>query len=229
MRLLGGLFNNKTLYFPGCTTRTILKEIKENYEAILKELEIEYIELEQDEFCCGQPIKQLGYDDEFDELKKKNKKTLSHKKIATIITNDPHCYDTLKKSYNLDVEHILSTIMKNKHTIEKQDRGKIMYHDPCFLSRHNDLINAPREILKEIGYEVVEMKSNKRNTKCCGGTVKLTNPELARKMAEDRLNEATVKRIVTACPLCYKHLKDNAKDVQVYELSQLLKGVVKKA
>ena len=103
-----------------------------------------------------------------------------------------------------------------------------MYHDPCFLARHANIIETPRKILKEIGYELIEMKSNKKNTKCCGGTLKLTNPKLANKMAQERLKEAKIKRVVTSCPMCYKHLKDNARDIQIYELSQLLKGVIKK-
>ncbi len=227
MRLIGGLFRNKTVYFPGCTSRAIVKEIKDNYEQILKELEVEHIKLDE-EFCCGQPVKQLGYEEEFEDLKKTNKKILNRNKVAKIITNDPHCYVCFRKAYNRDAEHILNTILKNLHKIPRQDRGKIMYHDPCFLARHSNIVETPRKILKAIGYEVVEMKSNKKNTKCCGGTLKLTNAPLANKMANERLKEAKIKRIVTTCPTCYKHLKDNAKDVQVYELSQLLKGTVKK-
>ena len=228
MRLMGGLFRTKTLYFPGCTTRTQLKEIEENYESILRDLKIDFIKLDR-QFCCGQPIKQLGYDDEFEELKSRNKKVLESKKVARVVTNDPHCYETFKKAYNYETEHVLKVILRNKHFIDRQERGKIVYHDPCFLVRHANILETPRKILREIGYELVELKSNRKNTRCCGGGLRLVNPSLAKRMAEKRLGEVqNVRRIVTSCPTCYIHLKENAKDVQVYELSQLLKGAIRR-
>jgi len=225
---MGGLFKNKTLYFSGCTSRVLTTEIKDNYEQILKALNVEFIKLDNEKFCCGQPLKQLGYDEEFEELKKNNQRILNNQKVAKIITNDAQCYDAFKKAYNAETEHILNTIHRNKHALIKQERGKIVYHDSCFLARHANLIETPRNILKAVGYEIEELNFNKKDTKACGCTLALTNPQLAKKMAQDVLKDVKTRRVVTANALCYKHLKDNSEDIQVYEISQLIKGAIRK-
>jgi len=97
-----------------------------------------------------------------------------------IITQCPHCYSTLKndyKQYGLDVEvihhseFIRDLINTNKLNIEKhvKNLGKIVFHDSCYLGRHNDIYEAPREVVQlTTGYKPVEMDRNRNNSFCCG-------------------------------------------------------------
>ena len=84
----------------------------------------------------------------------------------------------------------------------------------------------PREVIKKLGYEISEMELNRLESFCCGGGggVKSNEPELANKIAKDRIEQAKktgAKILVTACPLCYLHLKENSKDIEVKDLAEL--------
>ena len=88
------------------------------------------------------------------------------------------------------------------------------------------VFDEPREIIKNLGYEIEEMELNKNNSFCCGGGGGVINnePELAKKIAFDRINQAKKTKaefLCTACPLCYLHLKENSPDFEIKELSQL--------
>jgi Fe-S oxidoreductase len=84
----------------------------------------------------------------------------------------------------------------------------------------------PREIIKALGYEIEEMELNRLESFCCGGGggVKANEPLLANQMAQDRVAQAEktgAKYLITPCPLCYLNLKENSKDIEIKELSQL--------
>ena len=50
----------------------------------------------------------------------------------------------------------------------KSDAKKLTYHDPCYLGRHNQIYEPPRELLESAGVEVSEMPRNKERSFCCG-------------------------------------------------------------
>lgn len=215
--------SKKVLYFPGCYSKYKLRDIASNYAKILSKLKINFV-IADEEACCGNPLLNAGYQIDFQEIKAKNLEILNSKKIDKIITNCPSCYRVLSKLYGVKVEHITQTLNKNLKRLPVKYEEEITYFDPCNLGRKSGIYEEPRLILESLGYDVREMEQNRAKALCCGacGGLKENLPGLANRIARSVLAKCKTKKLVTCCPLCYLHLKENAKDIQVLELSQVL-------
>jgi Fe-S oxidoreductase len=230
--------NSNVLYYPGCLTKYVGKELKENYIKILQEIGIDFIQLTDKEVCCGSPIINSGHKQEAKELALKNKQIFKEHSVRKIITNCPACYymfykiyPTLVEDWDIEVEHITQTISKaikeNKIKINNLDID-ITYHDPCHLGRSCGVYEEPREIVRKLG-QLKEMKLNKNYSLCCGGGggVKSNFLDLSNSVAEERIamaKETNANCLTTSCPMCYLNLKENSKDLKVKEISQLIVG-----
>jgi Fe-S oxidoreductase len=220
---LFNLFGKKTLYYPGCLTKGILKQEFENYKEIFNKLGIDYIIL-KDELCCGLPVINGGYKKDARKLAKKNQDLFKNNGIKKIITNCPSCYHTFKEIYpellrdwDIEVEHATVTILNKikkkgiKFRGTDEERELVTYHDPCHLGRYSKIYDEPREVIEILGGRLEEMKHNKENSLCCGGGggLRANFPDTAKKIAKLRTSEATegIKKIITPCPLCFANLK----------------------
>ncbi|MCG2718929.1 MAG: hypothetical protein L6408_08885 [Nanoarchaeota archaeon] len=226
-RFLEKFTARNTLYYPGCMTKFVLKDLEKNYMEILKKLDIEFIMLKDLEFCCGSPIINAGFPKDFNDLIDKNLEAFKNHGISRIITNCPGCYNILSNNYsNIKVEHMTQVIWKNIEKLNlKSFNEKITYHDPCHLGRHSDIYDEPRYIIKALDFELIESKRTKENTLCCGAGGGLRNnaPKIASKVAKLRFDDVATKKLITCCPMCYHHLKEHAPmGIEVLELSQVL-------
>ncbi len=215
----------KTLFYPGCLAKYNLKSIANNYANILQKLEVDFVLLKTGEVCCGYPAWSLGYKQEAEDLRQKNIAAFKRANIKKIITNCPNCYLILKSNYeDFDVEHITQTIARHLKQLPIKYEEKITYHDPCNLARKAGIVGEPRAILEALGFEVVELESNRENTMCCGagGGLKQNLPQMSNKIAKELLSKVKTKKLITTCPLCYSHFKENSRDIEVLELSQVL-------
>lgn len=147
--------------------------------------------------------------------------------IKKVISLDPHSYNTFKNDYpgmgaEFEAFHytqVLAEIMKSVAPPVQGYGARVTYHDPCYLGRHNDIYEAPREILNNIpGLELVEMKRNKKNAFCCGGgggnfyTDMLGGGEnSANRIRVREAAEAGAEVLAVACPLCAKMLEDGVR------------------
>ncbi len=228
-KLFGRIAGGNVLYYPGCLTHFALPEIEENYIKILKRMGIDAIVLPEFN-CCGSPVKHAGYARDFENLKIKNAEIFRKYGIKKIITNCPACFLTLKNS-GFNAEHITQTLSAKMHKLKAgSDKGKIAYHDPCHLGRHSGIYDEPRNILKHIGYEVIELASSRENSLCCGAGagMKANHPETANKAAKICLGQCSAEKLVSTCPLCYMHFKENApKGIEVLEFSEVLQKELK--
>lgn len=213
-----------TLYYPGCLTKFAAPDIKENYIKILNKIGLDFI-LIPEFFCCGTPAANAGYKRIAEQLKEKNVALFRKYGITRIVTNCPSCYHEFKPYKQFKVEHITEVLAKKLHKLPQHQTGEITYQEPCHLGRKSGIYEQPREILRHLGFEIRELDNNREKALCCGagGGLKTNYPELSNKIAKKYFKTAKSKRVVTACPLCYLHLKDNAPDnVKVYELSQVI-------
>ncbi len=122
-----------------------------------------------------------------------------------------------------EVEHI-SQVVANKinegqlslKSCEFQDKV-FVYHDPCYLGRHNDIYEAPRQAMDAInGLTRVELEKSRDRSFCCGGggLMLFYEPEEETRMGVLRVNmavEAGANVIVTACPFCFVNIQDAIK------------------
>jgi Fe-S oxidoreductase len=218
---LKSLLNTKrVLYFPGCITRYAVPHIFENYKSLLSDMEVNFFLIPELK-CCGKPLFDAGYAEEFKGVVKKNKEILDKHKITAIITECPGCALMLNIYYEIDTLHMSQLMDQKPGKLFKKKSGKtITYHDPCDMVKLG-IINEPRRVLKRAGYEIDEFRENRTRTFCCGagGLLRLNSPKLASNIAKERLKGK--KAVVTTCPKCYIHLKENSSG-EVFELSELL-------
>lgn len=225
MKLFERFRRGETLFYPGCLAKYNLKSIANNYALFLQKLGISFILLKGNEVCCGYPALSLGYKPEFEDLRQKNIEIFNRANVQKIITSCPSCYLMFRDYYpDFKVEHITQTLAKHLNQLPVKFEGAITYYDPCNLARKAGIVNEPRAVLEALGFDVVELESNKENTMCCGagGGLKQNLPQMANKIAKDLLSKVKTKKLVTTCPLCYFHLKENSKDIEILELSHLL-------
>jgi Fe-S oxidoreductase len=242
MGILRWITGKGILYYPGCLTRFALAEQLENYKRILDLLGIDFVMNKEDK-CCGSPVLNAGYEKDARDLVIKNLQELKKKNIGKIIVNCPACFKTFNQEYkklvpewNIPAEHITITVLnrlKQKPGLIKiKTDDKIIYHDPCHLGRYSGVYEEPREVLKMLGYKVVELPLNHENSICCGGGggLKANNPKLANQIALKILNYAkklNVKKIVSTCPMCFSQFKENF-DIEVLEFSNIVLSSLKK-
>ena len=193
---------------------------------ILHAAGVNFAILGDEETCTGDSARRAGNEYLFQTLAKANIETLNQYKFKMILTQCPHCYNTLLNEYPqlggaYQVMHHTQYIeallregqIKVKAEVKAEAKGKITVHDPCYLGRYNDEFEAPRYVATSTGMKLVEMKQGKDLAMCCGGGG-------ARVWMEDegdtRINynrlaqiQATgAQEVGVACPFCMIMLED---------------------
>ncbi|NHI94641.1 MAG: (Fe-S)-binding protein [Candidatus Lokiarchaeota archaeon] len=229
-------------YFVGCTSSYRSTEISRAFYQILVENDIGFTIL-SDEYCCGSPLFRTGQK-EAEKLAKHNIERWKQLGIKEIVFTCAGCQKTFEDNYkdlggNFKIKNYMNLInqliKEGKIKFTKNDPIRVTYHDPCHSTKKGELkidYETPREILKQIpGVELVEMKSHKQGSICCGagGGVKAANPSLALKIATNRLQEVIETKadiLVSSCPFCKKNLKDAAEkenlNLEVLDIIELL-------
>ncbi|MGY5871414.1 MAG: (Fe-S)-binding protein [Candidatus Thorarchaeota archaeon] len=232
----------EVVYFTGCTSSYREKEIAVTTVELLDKLGVNYTVL-PDERCCGSVLLRLGREKAFAGLTEHNIESVKRTGAKTVITACAGCYrtwkvDVVKAGYNYDfqvlhiTEFLDNLISEGNTSFELKDKLRVTYHDPCHLGRHSEVYEAPRRVIESVdNVELVEMETNKRYAHCCGsgGGVKGTYGDLANEMAGNRIREAEetgAELLITACPFCYRGLKDGAKliesDMEILDLPTFL-------
>ena len=197
------------------------------------------------ESCTGDPVRRFGNEYLYQEQTKLNIATLdgAGAKDKKIIASCPHCFNTIKNEYpalggNYQVIHhaqLLEHLVKEGKLVPGSAySGKVTYHDPCYLGRHNRVIDEPRTVLSAIpGVEQIEMRRCKERGFCCGagGARMWLEETIGKRVNMERTQEALgtgADVVSTACPYCMIMLDDAVRaynkedDVRVLDLSQLV-------
>ncbi|MFX0135700.1 MAG: (Fe-S)-binding protein [Candidatus Hodarchaeota archaeon] len=235
--------NSNTLFFAGCVYPYLQPErLRKIYCSLIKiGLKLNYFG--KNEICCGALLSTTGYLDEFHELSLKNINLVNKNMIKKIITPCPGCYKILKNKYSkletdfkpeiLHYTEILADyLQKGKIKFQNKIKMKVTWHDPCDLGRHMRLLEPPRIILKRIpGIQLIEMKNNKYEARCCGagGGMLSSNADLSMDIATKRLQaaEATgAEALVTMCPTCestfQRVIRYTDSNLKLYDLGELV-------
>ena len=219
------------LFFVGCSGSfdARQKHVTVAMATILDAAGVSWGILGKEELCCGDSLRRLGNEYVFDKIAKENARLFGDKGVKKVIAQCPHCFSTLKndyRQYGLELEVIHHSELINellasgrlKLSRQVTEMGKVIFHDSCYLGRHNDIYSAPREVLAAaIGTAPVEMERNRANGFCCGGgggrmwmeEYDGSRINLARVDEALRKNADTV---CVACPYCMTMFEDGLKD-----------------
>jgi Fe-S oxidoreductase len=220
----------EVLYWVGCagsfddrnqkTSRALVK--------IMKTAGIKFGILGQEEQCTGEPARRLGNEYLYFTLAQMNVETLNRYKFDKIVTQCPHCFNTIKNEYPdlggrftvLHTAQFIESLLEAGRIKLSKDflHKKLVLHDPCYLARHNNVHEAPRAVLDAIpGMNREDVENSRRRTFCCGagggqfwkeeehGTPRINVTRL------DQLLEAKPDAVAVACPFCTTMIGDATK------------------
>ena len=237
----------EVLFWVGCAGSfdDRAKKITKAFVKILHHADVSFAVLGTEESCTGDPAKRAGNEFVFMMQAMQNIEVLNAYKIKKIVTTCPHCFNTLANEYpelggNFEVVHhttFINQLLKEERiSIEGGSfKGKkITFHDPCYLGRANGIYEAPRELIKKLDAELVEMRRCKSNALCCGagGAQMFKEPEAGKKDINiERTEEALETEpdfIAAACPFCNTMMTDGVKnseregDLPVLDLAEMI-------
>ena len=221
------------LFYVGCAGSfdSRNKQISVSVSLLLDKAGISWGIFGKEEKCCGDSLRRLGNEYVFDKMAKENVAFFKEQGVKKVITQCPHCFTTIKndyRQYGLEVEVIHHSellrnlvqdgLLKIPHLAE--GFGKTVFHDSCYLGRHNDVYDAPREVIAmATGTEPAEMKRNRENSFCCGaGGGRMWMEEFSgERINIQRVKEALEEKpdtICVSCPYCMTMFEDGLKDVK---------------
>ena len=232
------------LWWVGCAPATDARAQKtaQAFAKILNTAGVNFAVLGKNEQCTGDSARRAGREDIFFGLASANVEILNEIKPKRIITTCPHCLHTLKNEYpafggNYEVIHHTQFINelvgsgKIQLNVTKDDL-KVTFHDPCYLSRHNKVTDAPRTALQSAGALTIEMPRNSDKSFCCGaGGAQMWKEEEAgsARVNEVRYAEAKstgAKMVAVGCPFCLTMLNDASKadgdSMQVKDVAEIV-------
>jgi Fe-S oxidoreductase len=199
------------------------------------------------ESCCGEGIRRAGNEAVFKRLAEENIRTFGEHGVKKVIVSSPHCYSAFKKDYpelggNFEVLHFVEYLalqLRQGHLKWNGElKKRVIYHDPCYLGRHNSIYDKPREVLGSIpGVELVEFPDYRENALCCGGGggriwMETKKGERFSDIKVAQAVEAGADIIATACPYCIANFNDStltvdkAGTLEVRDISELVAQVL---
>jgi Fe-S oxidoreductase len=189
------------------------------------------------ESCTGDPARRAGNEYVFQAFAQANVDTLNDAGATKIVASCPHCFNTLANEYpdfggRYEVMHhseLLAELVRDGRLSPMAGDTTITYHDSCYLARHNDVLEAPRELVGRIGRPLEMARSGKR-TFCCGaGGAHMWMEERGSQINEERAREAAATgadTLAVACPFCTVMLDDGVRqtggELRVADVSTLL-------
>ncbi|MBA3311571.1 MAG: (Fe-S)-binding protein [Nocardioidaceae bacterium] len=225
---------------------------------LLNEAGVSFAVLGNGETCSGDPARRSGNEFVYQQLAMQNAEVFKEANATKVVATCAHCFNTLKNEYGqlgvqLEVVHhtqLLDRLVRNGRLtplapVDGSVAGKtITYHDPCYLGRHNQVYEPPRELLSVIpGADFKEMPRNGQRSFCCGagGARMWMEEKVGERINLNRTTEAVgtgAKQIATGCPFCRVMMSDGltqlqaggsaADDVEVLDVAQLLLAAVRR-
>jgi Fe-S oxidoreductase len=228
------------VYFIGCVGSYREDEPTMSTLELLDRLRVDYTLI--DEVCCSGVLEDLGYQIN-EDLARKNIDLILATGAKTVITGCPYCSRTFNnkpqyaglKDKGIKVIHIIQ-FLKDIDFGVKTDK-LVTYHDPCDLGRHCGIYEEPREIIRNIAPNYVELPHNRVDALCCGagGGVRGAYPKNSLAMARRRLEEVEevgAEVVLTECNSCVHNLS-NAKlrrqKFRIYNITQFINELMQEA
>ena len=190
--------------------------VTKSFAKLMRQAGVDFGLLYEAEMNAGNDIRRVGEEGLYEFLANNNISTLEQCDFNSIVTTDPHSFNTIRNEYpdfggEFEIQHY-TTVLKQlfeegKLKIKKKLDYRVTFHDPCHLGRYNKGYDAPRELIEMIGCELVEMDRNRDNSFCCGaggGRIWIPDPVGLEKPSENRIREAgeidDLDVFIVSCP-----------------------------
>jgi Fe-S oxidoreductase len=196
---------------------------------LLHEADVDFAILGKKELCTGDPARRTGNEYVFQGLALQNIETLNDLGVTKIVTQCPHCFNTLKNEYpqfggdyeTIHHSDLLMRLVDEGRITPKSNGQTVTFHDPCYLGRYNDVYEQPRGIVDSIGTRV-EMPRAESDSFCCGagGGKMWFEEDTGKKINIERTEEAIAcgtDVVATGCPFCFVMIDDGVRDLGVEE------------
>ncbi len=195
---------------------------------LLHQAGVSFAVLGNGETCTGDPARRIGNEFLFRMLAQQNVETLAEAGVRKIVATCAHCFNTLANEYGqvggaYEVVHhtqLLAQLVRDgRLTPVRPVDGRVTYHDPCYLGRHNRVFTPPRELLSLSTRDgVTEMPRNAERSFCCGagGARMWMEERIGRRINTDRAQEAlstAAETVAVGCPFCMTMLSDGVNAV----------------
>jgi Fe-S oxidoreductase/nitrate reductase gamma subunit len=228
-------FTHEYLYWVGCAGSFDDKnrKVTRAMAKLMQRAGLDFAILGPSELCTGDPARRSGNEYIFQMLAMQNIETLDGMGVKKIVTQCPHCFNTLGNEYpqlggDYEVVHhsqLLEELVADGtlDLSEAKLEERVVYHDSCYLGRHNDVYLAPRNVIGSLGgIQVVEAERNGTKGMCCGagGARMWMEESIGKQVNVERSQELLAtgaSRIATACPFCYIMIDDGVKGEGVEE------------
>ncbi len=235
------------LWWVGCAPSTDerAQKVARSFASILNKAHVNYAVLGTHEQCTGDSARRSGNEYLFNELASSNVEILNHVAPKRIVTTCPHCLHTLKNEYpafggnytvihhsQLIAELIAGAHLELKPKIEGHNLHKITYHDPCYLSRHNHIMDEPRTDIDMLGFSLTELPRHGLKSFCCGaGGAQMWKEE---EHGLERINANRFREVestgadvlAVGCPFCMIMLTDARttanSEIQLLDIAELV-------
>jgi len=220
----------EVLFWVGCmgSFDDRAKKITKAFVRLLQKAKVDFAVLGTEESCTGDPAKRAGNEFLFQMQAVTNIEVLNAYEIKKIVTACPHCFNTIKNEYpelggNYEVMHhttfLKSLLDEGRLKVEggKFKGKRITFHDPCYLGRANNEYEAPRDLLRKLEVELLEMRKCKSEGLCCGAgggqmfkEAEPGNKEVNIERTEQAI-EVEPEIIASGCPFCMTMMTDGVK------------------
>ena len=221
------------------------KKVARSVVQILNQANVDYGVLGLDEMCCGETSRRLGHEYLFQMMVEQNLEIFNSFKFQRIVTNCPHCFNTLKNEYpqfggDFLVQHLTEYLSEISYTgLPAQSNGQqLTFHDSCYLGRYNQVYDQPRQLLSKTKLNWIEMNRANENSFCCGGGggQMWMETDANTRINHRRLSDAVdtgAQVVATACPYCLLMFDDAIRSkgmgdqIEVMDLAEIMADQIK--
>lgn len=237
----------EVLFWVGCAGSfdDRAKKITKAFVKLLHKAGVDFAVLGTEESCTGDPAKRAGNEFLFQMQAMTNIEVMNAYEIKKVVTTCPHCFNTIKNEYpelggNYEVMHhtqfLKSLLNEGRLKVEggKYKGKRITFHDPCYLGRANGEYEAPRDLLRKLEVELIEMKSCKSKGLCCGagGAQMFKDAEKGDKEVNIHRTEQAIETkpdvVAAGCPFCNTMMTDGVKNkekegaIEVLDVAEMI-------
>jgi len=228
--------DSEFLYFVGCTPAydPRVQDVPKSLVKCFEKAGVNFGTLGDEENCCGNEVYGIGEKGLFEFLDEENKKLFDKYGVKQLVTSCPHSYHSFKNRYgqtNFEVLHhtqlLADFVDRGRLKLSKEIGKTVIYHDPCFLGKQNDVYDEPRKVLESLpGVKLVEFERSRERSLCCeggGGRMWIDIP--GERLAEIRVKDAAdagAEILAVACPFCLLTFEDAVKTVGLEGKLQIL-------